>query len=203
MRELRKHPKAEAFIFDLDGTLADSMPVFYIAWRNLLADYGVSLTKELFDEMAGRPMRQCTIMINERFQIDMDQEAVAHKVETELLTHLHLIHPIKPVCDLVREYVGKIPMAIGTGSQRENALKVLNLIGLGDCFDVVVAAEDVIEHKPSPETFLKCAEQLGMNPELCQVFEDAQKGIEAAVNAGMIATDVTEFYEVKIGAELY
>jgi len=202
MRELRKHPKAEALVFDLDGTLADSMPVFYLIWCELLEDYGVILTRDLFDEMAGMPMRQCTIMINQRFGIDMDQEEVAHIVETKLLSHLHLIQAIKPVCDLVHKYLGKIPMAIGTGSQRENALKVLSLIGLDDCFDVVVAAEDVEEHKPSPDTFLKCAELMGVDPAVCQVFEDAQKGLDAAVNAGMIPTDVTAFYEVNIGVEL-
>jgi HAD superfamily hydrolase (TIGR01509 family) len=90
-------------------------------------------------------------------------------------------------------------MAVGTGGSRRLALKTLDIIGLNGYFDVLVTSEDVTHFKPNPETFLKCAEQIGIQPADCEVFEDGILGIQAAHAAGMMVVDVTEYYEVTIG----
>ena len=90
-------------------------------------------------------------------------------------------------------------MAIGTGGSRRLALKTLEVIGLDRYFDILVSSEDVNQFKPHPETFLKCAELMGVEPADCEVFEDGILGIEAAQAAGMMVVDVTQYYEVTIG----
>jgi len=93
-------------------------------------------------------------------------------------------------------------MACGTGGTQELAWRTLELMGVDDCFKYIVSAENVKQHKPHPETFLKAAELINVVPSDCQVFEDGQLGFDAAISAGMIYTDVKEFYEVTIGREI-
>ena len=203
MKKLEKHPDAKALIFDIDGTLADTMPIHYIAWRDALKPYGIDFTIDLFNSFAGLPLKETIEELNEMFGTDMHPIEVGLKKEQEVFDHIHLVKPVQPVYDLVKEYAGKIPMALGTGGQRENAWKLMEAIGLREHFEILVAAEDVENHKPAPDTFLKGAEQLGVDPQYCQVFEDGKRGLEAAIAAGMIATDVTDFYELTIGKEVY
>jgi len=203
MKNLEIHPEAKALIFDVDGTLADSMPVIYISWRNALKSYGIDFTPEIFLHRAGLPLKQTVEELNEQFGTSMNPIEVRSIVEKDFQEHMHLVKPVEPVCKLVREFKGKIPMALGTGGQRENAWKIIETIGLRDCFEVLVAADDVENFKPAPDTFLKGAELLGVDPKHCQVFEDGARGLEAARNAGMIPTDVTKYYQVTIGEELY
>ncbi|CSC63512.1 CbbY family protein [Vibrio cholerae] len=83
-------------------------------------------------------------------------------------------------------------MAIGTGSQRDSALRLLSNAQVLDKFDAVVTASDVQQHKPHPETFLMACEQLGLTPKQCLVFEDTQLGLQAAHAGGMDCMLVTE-----------
>jgi len=196
---LNINPKAKGLIFDLDGTLADTMPIHYIAWKNAAARYGIEFTSELFAELAGIPLYPTVEKLNQIFGTNIDPKVMGDIKETEFENNMHLTPEIKIVTDLVRAYHGKIPMAVGTGGARRLALKTLEIIGLKDYFDVLVSYEDVSNYKPHPETFLKCAEQMGVNPVDCEVFEDGRLGIEAAQTAGMMVVDVTEYYEVTIG----
>jgi beta-phosphoglucomutase family hydrolase len=196
---LNINPKAKGLIFDLDGTLADTMPIHYIAWKNAAARYGIEFTPELFAELAGIPLYPTVEKLNQIFGTNIDQKEMGDIKETEFENNMYLTPEIKIVTDLVRAYHGKIPMAVGTGGARRLAFKTLEIIGLKDYFDVLVSYEDVSNYKPHPETFLKCAEQMGINPVDCEVFEDGRLGIEAAQTAGMMVVDVTEYYEVTIG----
>ncbi len=85
-------------------------------------------------------------------------------------------------------------MAVGTGGKRTIASETLQILGLDKYIPILVSADDVENHKPEPETFLKCAELMGISPRNCQVFEDANLGFQAAKAAGMMLTDVTPFY---------
>jgi len=88
---------------------------------------------------------------------------------------------------------GKLPIACGTGADSIMARKTLEVIGAIDMVDAIVACDDVKNGKPAPDTFLKCAELLQVEPEYCVVFEDGQPGIDAAIAAGMMVIDVREF----------
>lgn len=193
------NPNAKGLIFDLDGTLADTMPIHYIAWKNAAAKYGIDFTTELFMELAGIPLYATVEKLNQIFGKNIDPQEMGDNKEAEFEKNMHLTPEIKVVTDLVRAYHGKLPMAVGTGGARRLAFKTLEIIGLKDYFDAVVSYEDVTHYKPHPETFLKCAEQMGVNPVDCEVFEDGILGMQAARTAGMMVVDVTEYYEVTIG----
>jgi beta-phosphoglucomutase family hydrolase len=192
-------PRAKALIFDLDGTLADTMPIHFVAWRNAAARYGIDFTPELFATLAGIPLYPTIAKLNEMFGTSIDPKEMGDFKEEEFEQNMHRTPEITVVTDLVRKYHGKLPMAVGTGGCRRLAQKTLETIGLDTYFEILVASEDVTNFKPHPETFLKCAEMMGVNPEDCEVFEDGILGIQAARAAGMMVVDVTKYYEVTIG----
>jgi len=197
--KLEINPKAKGLIFDLDGTLADTMPIHYIAWKNAAASYGIDFTTELFQQLAGIPLYPTVEKLNQIFGTHIDPKEMGDIKEAEFENNMHLTPEIKVVTDLVRKYHGIIPMAVGTGGMRRLAFKTLEIIGLKSYFDVLVASDDVQNYKPHPETFLKCAELMGVNPVDCEVFEDGILGMKAAETAGMMVVDVTNYYEVTIG----
>ncbi|MGM0622236.1 MAG: HAD-IA family hydrolase, partial [Bacteroidota bacterium] len=102
----------------------------------------------------------------------------------------------------VKRYYGKMPMSVGTGGYKKLAWKSLKILELDKYFDILVSSEDVAHPKSHPETFLKCAEKMGVLPQHCQVFEDGELGMQAAREAGMMASLVTDFYDVSIGKEI-
>jgi beta-phosphoglucomutase family hydrolase len=192
-------PKAKALIFDLDGTLADTMPIHYTAWKNAAARFGIHFTPELFMELAGIPLYPTVEKLNQLFGKNIDPRELGDIKETEFENNMHLTQEIKVTTDLVRKYHGKLPMAIGTGGSRRLSMKTLGIIGLSDYFEVMVTSEDVSNFKPHPETFVRCAEMMGVAPADCQVFEDGVLGMQAAATAGMMVVDVAQYYEVTIG----
>jgi beta-phosphoglucomutase family hydrolase len=198
-RNLEVNKKAKGLIFDLDGTLADTMPIHYIAWKNAAARYGIDFSPELFSELAGIPLYPTVVKLNEIFGTNIDPKEMGDLKEAEFERNMHLTPEIKVVTDLVRKYHGILPMAVGTGGMRRLAIRTLEIIGMQDYFDVLVTSEDVQNYKPHPETFLKCAELMGVDPVDCEVFEDGILGIKAAETAGMMVVDVTQYYEVTIG----
>jgi beta-phosphoglucomutase family hydrolase len=197
--DLKVNPKAKALIFDLDGTLADTMPIHYIAWKNAASRYGIDFSTELFSQLAGIPLYPTVEKLNELFGKNIDPKEMGNMKELEFENNMYLTPEIKVVTDLVRKWHGKLPMAVGTGGSRRLSLKTLGIIGMKDYFDILVTSEDVSHFKPHPETFVKCAELMGVSAVDCEVFEDGILGIQAARTAGMMVVDVTQYYEVTIG----
>jgi beta-phosphoglucomutase family hydrolase len=202
VRNLEVDPKAKALIFDLDGTLADTMSIHFYAYKNILGNYGINFSPELFVSLAGIPAVATIEKMNELFGTNMDAEQIGHLKEAEYEKIMHKMKPIEPVIALAKKYHGKLPMSIGTGGYHRLAWKTVDILGLGEYFDILVSADDIQHAKPHPETFLKCAEQMGVAPEFCQVFEDGEPGMQAARAGGMIATLVTDFYDVSIGQDI-
>jgi beta-phosphoglucomutase family hydrolase len=195
------YPGVRGIIFDLDGTLADTMPVHFLAYKNILAGYGIDFTPELFATMAGIPAVGTIEKINELFGTRMNAEEVGHTKEREYEKLMHKMKPVEPVVELMKKYHGKLPMSVGTGGYHRLAWKTMKILGLDKYIDILVSSEDVSHPKPHPETFLKCAEKMNVAPAFCHVFEDGELGMQAAKSAGMKATLVTDFYEVTIGRE--
>ncbi len=203
MKELDINPGAKGLIFDLDGTIADTMPIHYIAWRNAAARYGIDFSVDLFAQLAGIPLYPTVERLNKLFGKNIDPKEMGDAKELEYEQNMDKIEPIEPVIALIRNYHGKLPMAVGTGGLKRLALKTLEIVGVDQYIDIVVSSEDVRHYKPHPETFLRCAELMGVEPSACQVFEDGMLGIQAAKDGGMMVTDVTEYYEVTIGKGIY
>lgn len=202
MKELVVDPKARALIFDLDGTIADTMPVHFLAYKEILRDYGIEFTPELFATLAGIPAVQTIQKLNEMFGTEMDSVKTGHLKEQVYEQMMHKMKPVEPVVNLVKKYYGEIPMSVGTGGYKKLAWKSLKILELDKYFDILISSEDVTHPKPHPETFLKCAEKMGVLPQYCHVFEDGELGMQAARAAGMMATLVTDFYDVSIGKEI-
>ncbi len=200
--ELTPNPLAKGLIFDIDGTICDTMPVHFIAWRETAAEQGIDFTPELFVEVTGIPAFQTSQYLKNKFNLDFDELAFTLLKEKRYEQNMHKAKPIEPVVNIIREYKGKIPMACGTGGSQYLAWKTLEIAGVKDCFEHVVAAEDVVNHKPFPDTFLKAAELIGVQPSDCEVYEDGQLGIDAAERAGMMWVDVTKYYDVTTGKEI-
>jgi beta-phosphoglucomutase family hydrolase len=199
LKKLIIDPSAKGLIFDLDGTIADSMPVHFTAYKNILREYNIDFTPEVFIPLAGVPAIETIDRLNRIYGVTMQAEVIGIRKEEEYEKIMHLIKPIEPVVSLIRKYAGIIPMSVGTGGYTRLAWKTLEILDLKKYFDILVSSEDVKNHKPHPETFLKCAEKMGVEPRFCQVFEDGQHGIKAALAAGMMVVNVTEYYEVTIG----
>lgn len=202
IKKLEVYPGIKALIFDLDGTLADTMPVHFLAYKNILTEYGIDFSPDLFASMAGIPAVGTIHKINELFGTKMNAEEVGFLKEREYEKIMHKMKPVEPVVNLMKEYYRRMPMSVGTGGYHRLAWKTMEMLGLDNYIDILVANEEIKHPKPHPETFLKCAEKMGVAPEFCQVFEDGELGMQAARAAGMQATLVTDFYEVTIGQKL-
>ncbi|MGK7394234.1 MAG: HAD family hydrolase [Candidatus Cyclobacteriaceae bacterium M3_2C_046] len=193
MNTLKVDPAARALIFDVDGTLVDSMPLHYAAWNKVGEKYSFFFPEDLFYTLAGVPTPGISRVITEKLGLPYDVEALAREKEDAYIAMIDQIKPVEPVVELVKAYYGKLPLAAGTGSPGINARKTIQAIGLLDHFDVIISYEDVKNPKPAPDTFLKCAALLNIEPGTCQVFEDGEPGLEAARRAGMIVTDIKPY----------
>ncbi|HOK26698.1 MAG TPA: HAD-IA family hydrolase [Bacteroidales bacterium] len=188
-------PGVKGIIFDLDGTLVDSMPYHFAGWKKACEKFGADIDPSFLRLHTGSPGWIIASEIIKTCKLDSSitiDDILKVKLE-DFYSNQHLIKPIEPVVAIVKKYYGKLPMAIGTGGHRDAVERTLEVTGLKKYFDIVITANDVQNHKPHPETFLKCAELMNVEPRFIQVFEDGDLGIEAARRAGMIVTDVREF----------
>jgi len=177
------------FIFDCDGTLADSMPLYHRAWQRALAAQGATFefTWELFMSRAGMSTALTDDGLNETFGKSLETELVEAVHRAEYLTLIDTVRPIDAIVAVARAYHGKLPMSVASGGTRPLVEKTLELIGVSELFPVVVVAADVPRGKPEPDIFLLAAKRMGVSPERCLVFEDGAPGILAAERAGMRA----------------
>jgi beta-phosphoglucomutase-like phosphatase (HAD superfamily) len=180
-------------IFDCDGTLTDSMPLHYAAWVEALTRHGLTFPEPRFYAMGGVPTGKIIEMLSAEQGVPVDVVAVGIEKEELFLTKLSQVVANEPVCQVARNYRGKLPMAVASGGARDIVRDQLVTIGMEDCFDAIVGAEDTALHKPNPDVFLEAANRIGVPPETCLVFEDTDIGIEAACRAGMDYVDVRKF----------
>ena len=182
----------KGLIFDLDGTIADTMPIHYIAWRDTAAQYGIDFPEKLFYDLAGVTLYAIARKLNDISGKNIDPIEMGDAKEAEYEQCLQNAKPITPVVDTIKHYFGILPMAVGTGGNSRLARKTLEVMGVSQFIDIIVASDNIKNPKPHPETFLRCAELMGINPEDCQVFEDGALGIQAALSAGMKVVDVRQ-----------
>lgn len=181
------------YIFDLDGTLVDSMPVHYRAWRWALHKHGAPhdvFQWEEFVAHGGMAAPDIVADLNAVYGLSMNPEVVAEEKRNRYAWLLlnETLPVISETIELVRRLKTRgIPYAIGTGSMPAGALETLHSAGVADLFDIMVTPADVPPGygKPRPDIFLLCAQRMGVNPCDCVVFEDAEPGIQAALAGGM------------------
>ena len=182
-------------VFDCDGTIADTMPLHYEAWVEALNEHRVEFPEALFYELAGVPTARIIEILNERHGHDLPVQETADHKENLYQRLLPRVVPVEPVVLLVKQYAGRLPMAVATGATQAICRKTLGALGLLEYFQAVVTADDVQHGKPAPDIFLESARRLGVPPESCYAFEDADLGLQAARAAGMVAIDIRPMYQ--------
>jgi HAD superfamily hydrolase (TIGR01509 family) len=183
----------EGLIFDCDGTLADTMPIHIAAWCDSFAARGITCPEDFIQSVTGMPAEKIVAVFNQRYHHHIDALAFAAEKNRRARERLSEAAPIDPVVDIVRRYRGILPMAVASGGTRDNVLLTLDVLGLLDCFETIITADDPIKPKPDPDIFLEAARRMKVKPIHCQVFEDGDAGLEAARMAGMVATDIRPF----------
>src|SRR5690554_6246412 len=187
---LNVYPETRALIFDLDGTLSNSLPVHIATWNKIGEQFGFKFDPQIIMEMTGMPTIAFARRIVEQYKLDADPYEIVKQKQQSFWDSAKLLEPIQEIVSIVKDYHTKLPMSVGTGASRKSAEVQLSALGIARYFDFIVSAEDVTKHKPEPETFLECARLMKIKPEYCQVFEDGELGIIAAKKAGMMITDV-------------
>ncbi|MGY3884452.1 HAD family hydrolase [Aeromonas aquatica] len=192
MTEQFQFDRYDALIFDMDGTLVDSMPLHLDAWELTSAEFGLLFDRAQLNEYGGIPTRKIVAILAEQHGLSIDIEAFARRKIALYMEQIDKAGVFPQMWELVRQHHGKVPMGIGTGSPRNQAERILRSTGLDAYISVLVSADDVTNHKPHPDTFLRVAERLGANPANCLVFEDTRIGIQAGKAAGMATVLATE-----------
>jgi HAD superfamily hydrolase (TIGR01509 family) len=184
-----------AYLFDCDGTIVDSMPLHYVAWRTTLEEWGCPFPEELFYTWGGKPVDEIISTLNEMRGLHMPVEEVGKRKEGMYFDLLPQLKAIPEVLEHIEAQWGRIPLAVVSGGRRTSIIRSLTAVHLLDRFETIVGAEEYTNSKPAPDAFLIAAERLGVKPGDCLVFEDTDLGIEAATAAGMASVKVPAPWE--------
>jgi beta-phosphoglucomutase family hydrolase len=181
--------RAKAFIFDMDGTMANNMAWHCKAWVELFRDEGVTVAEEEFMRLAGKTTRE---LIHTFIGKPVTDDECRHLAAQKEFLYRYMYRPhIKPVPGLrqfLRDARAKgIKIGVATAADPKNIEFTLENLKVKDLLDQVVGAAEVKHGKPEPDLFLLVAQKLGVDPRDCLVFEDAEMGFEAAFRAGMPA----------------
>ncbi len=186
----------KAFLFDLNGTMIDDMDYHIHSWHNILTNLGADLDlAQVKKECYGKNDELLERIFPGRFTAEeVSKMSIAKETayQTAFRPFLKLIDGLDVF--LAKTAEKNIPMAIGSAAIMFNIDFVLDGLGIRDYFKAIISAESVTISKPHPETFLLCADLLGVSYKDCIVFEDAPKGVEAAQTAGMQCVVLTTMH---------
>ena len=175
-----------AYIFDCDGTLADTMPLHYRAWLRVVSGLGGHFPEDLFYALGGRSTGEIFAVLRDQQGLRVPDIAAATVLkERYFMELLPEVQPIRAVVAIARESHGRLPLAVASGGPRSNVVPTLAAIGVLDLFAAIVCVEDYERAKPHPDPFLEAARQLSVTASSCLVFEDSPLGLQAAEAAGM------------------
>ena len=180
----------QAFIFDCDGTLADSMPLHWRAWQQVTAQHGIHFSEERFYSLGGVTAPEILKVLRKEQGLEIDCKAVGREKEAAFERLIPQIRGLEPILKIARDNLGKLPMAVASGGSRRVVTETLDHLGIAHLFQAVVVSEDVARQKPAPDIYLEAARRLGIAPENCRAYEDTDLGLVAIRAAGMEAVDV-------------
>jgi len=189
--------KYKAFLFDMNGTMIDDMQYHIKAWHQILNGLGAGISMErMKEECYGKNDELLERIFPGRFSGEEKTKMSWDKERTYQQTfrpHLKLLDGLPSLLEKAKQQ--GIKMAIGSAAIMFNIDFVVNELNIRSYFDALISADDVKISKPDPETFLVCAEKLGVAPAECLVFEDSPKGVEAAARAGMNCAVITSLHD--------
>jgi HAD superfamily hydrolase (TIGR01509 family) len=181
-----------AYLLDCDGTIADSMPLHYIAWEKALGEWGCPFDEDLFYTWGGKPAAEIIATLNRMNGLNMPVETVGERKEGLYFEQLPQLKAVPEVLEHIEAQYGRIPLAVVSGGKRISVVNSLTRLSLLDKFETIVGAEDYRNSKPAPDAFLIAAARVGVEPKDCLVFEDTDMGIQAATAAGMASVKVPQ-----------
>lgn len=180
----------KACIFDLDGVIVDTAKYHFLAWKRLASELGVNLTEHDNEKLKGVSRMQSLQIILDMAKTQLSEakkNALAERKNDWFVDYIESMKPdevfpgvVKLITDMRRK-----GLKVALASSSKNAPRVIELLGIGHLFDVIVDGSMILDTKPDPEIFLLSAQKLGVKPATCVVFEDAEAGVEAAIRAGM------------------
>lgn len=175
------------YIFDLDGTLVDTMPLHYLAWEAALVKVGLKgrLDKDYFYALGGVPSKKVAGLLGKHHGLKLDPVAVYKDKEKLFMGSLQKLELIGAVVEFAKRASKTSPVSVASGGDRDVVTSTLKKTGLAPLFPVVITADDVEHGKPAPDMFLLAAKLMGVAPGRCLVFEDGEPGMQAARAAGM------------------
>ncbi|QHJ11617.1 Fructose-1-phosphate phosphatase YqaB [Paraglaciecola mesophila] len=175
----------KGIVFDMDGTLIDSMGSHAVAWQQTCEHFGYPFDGQYIHNLGGVPTRQIAQLLNEKHGMNHNVDDVAEVKRQAWLNLDESLTVIQDTFDVMQRYKGTLKMGVGTGAERENAIRMLTETGLLEHVETVVTASDVTHGKPHGETFLTVAQNMDLAADECVVFEDTEIGRQAAQHAGM------------------
>jgi HAD superfamily hydrolase (TIGR01509 family) len=184
-----------AYLFDCDGTIVDSMPLHYLAWKKALGEWECEFDEKLFYAWGGMPIVEIVAALNQQRGLSMPVETVAHRKESLYFELLPQLQAVPEVLEVIQANQGQIRFAVVSGSALDSVTASLSQLHLLDRFDTLVCAGDYKRSKPDPEAFLLAATRLKVAPKSCLVFEDTAMGIQAATSAGMASVKIPPPWE--------
>lgn len=183
--------KPEAAIFDFDGTLVDTMPLHYEAYRRVFAELDLELTADdFYGNIGGKAKETIPRFLRGRpCAIDVDELHARKKARLDLLLDEVEI-PVLETAKLVPVLASMMKVGLASSGSRPGIEKILGRLGWRAWFGVIVTGEDAPNGKPAPDLFLLAASRLDVDPSRCLAFEDTDDGVSAARAAGMTVFDV-------------
>lgn len=184
----------DAILFDLDGTLVDTMPLHYRAYSAAFRKRGYELGWETYMRLVGPPAREAIreFALAAGWHCDTNDINEVHaEKKTFFEEELRTSSPkILPAAELLESIAGSKRSALVSSGNRRGVTAILDALGWQRHFEVVITGDDVLNGKPDPEPYLRAAAALEVAPASCLVLEDTQDGLASARAAGMTAFDV-------------
>ena len=197
----------KACLFDLDGVLVDTAIYHFQAWKNLGKKFNYELTEEQNEQLKGvsrvESLNKILAWANYSATEAEKSEWLVEKNEEylRLISNMNPSEILPGVVEFLKQ-IKALGYQIALGSASKNAEIILQKTGLIDWFDLIIDGNKVNKSKPDPEVFLKGAEGLGLSPEHCIVFEDAQAGVEAAKAGNMKAIGIGDAETLKLADKI-
>ncbi len=184
----------KALIFDMNGVIVDDEPLHERAFKVVCRDYGHDLSRDTYKKLClGKTDRDGFLNIIKEFNLNgikVNELVSAKSKEYDILSKTGLM-PVAGVVEFIKKHSRNYLLAVVSGASSKEIENTLEIFKVKDLFKVVVGAEDITKSKPDPESYLKAARLLNIEPEECIVFEDSVSGVQAAKLAGMKCVAIT------------
>jgi HAD superfamily hydrolase (TIGR01509 family) len=176
----------EAIVFDMDGVLIDSEPVWERVRRNFVASCGGQWAQDAQDRMMGMSTAEWSAYISEDFGVHLPPAQVAERVIAAMKAEYQAHLPLLPgAVDAVRALSARWPLAVASSAPKSLIEAVLDASALRPAFAAAVSSEEVTRGKPAPDVYLEATRRLGVPPAACAAVEDSSNGLRSAAAAGL------------------